>query len=97
MYIYFILAKKNARDQSEIGTFIKKMEAIKANKSLKGITIGRTSINDEKERRFLLLWIKEKEVSGDTLTQTTILYMASANFENLVNTQRDKGDEKTSR
>lgn len=92
------LAREYGRNQSTIGTIIKNKEAIKASKSSKGMTIlasGRTSINDEMER-LLLLWIKEKEIAGDTLTQSVISHKASAIFADLVEAQRDGGDEGTS-
>ncbi|XP_068229501.1 tigger transposable element-derived protein 1-like [Palaemon carinicauda] len=41
---------------------------------------GRTSINDEMEG-LLLLWIKEKEITGDTLTQTVISHKHVFNCE----------------
>ncbi|XP_068206173.1 tigger transposable element-derived protein 1-like [Palaemon carinicauda] len=83
---------------SKIDTIILNNKAIKASKSSKGMTVlasGRTSINDEMER-LLLLWIKEKEVAGDTLTQSVISHKATAIFADLMEAQRDGGDEGTS-
>ncbi|XP_068240140.1 putative CENPB DNA-binding domain-containing protein 1 [Palaemon carinicauda] len=82
-------------NQLAIGTIIKNKEAIKASKSSKGMTVlasERTSINDEMER-LLLLWIKEKEIAGDTHTQSVISHKANTIFANLVEAQRDQGDE----
>ncbi|XP_068225073.1 tigger transposable element-derived protein 1-like [Palaemon carinicauda] len=92
------LASTYGRNQSTIGTFIKNKEAIKASKSSKGMTVlasRRASINDEKER-FLLLWIKEKEIAGDTFTQSVISHKESAIFGDLVEAQRDGGGKGTS-
>ncbi|XP_068235790.1 putative CENPB DNA-binding domain-containing protein 1 [Palaemon carinicauda] len=92
------LASAYGCNQSTIGTIIKNKEAIKASKSSKGMTVlasGKISINDEMER-LLLLWIKEKEIAGDTLTQSVILHKASTIFTDLVEAQRDGGDEGTS-
>ncbi|XP_068203666.1 tigger transposable element-derived protein 1-like [Palaemon carinicauda] len=90
------LASRYGCNQSTIGTIIKNKEAIKSRKSSKGLTHlsgGRTSINDEMER--LLLWIKEKEITDDTLTQSVFSHKASAIFANLVEVQRDGGGEVT--
>ncbi|XP_068238424.1 tigger transposable element-derived protein 1-like [Palaemon carinicauda] len=89
------LTNTYGRNQSTMDTIIKNKEAIKASKSSKGMTVlasGRTSINDEMERLLLLL-IKEKEIAGDTLTQSVISHKASAIFADLVEAQRDGGGE----
>ncbi|XP_068233335.1 tigger transposable element-derived protein 1-like [Palaemon carinicauda] len=44
----------------------------------------------------LLLWIKEKEIDGDTLTQSVVSQKASAIFADLVEAQRDGGGKGTS-
>ncbi|XP_068231953.1 putative CENPB DNA-binding domain-containing protein 1 [Palaemon carinicauda] len=80
------LASMYGRNQSTTGTDIKNKEAIKTSKSSKGMTVlasGRTSINDEMER-LLFLWIKEKEIAGDSLTQSVISQKASGIFADLV-------------
>ncbi|XP_068208326.1 tigger transposable element-derived protein 1-like [Palaemon carinicauda] len=92
------LASTYGRKQSTIGTIIRNKEAIKASKSSKGMTVlasGRISINNEMER-LLLLWIKEKEIASDTLTQSVISHKASAIFGDLVKAHRDGEGEGTS-
>ncbi|XP_068204189.1 putative CENPB DNA-binding domain-containing protein 1 [Palaemon carinicauda] len=92
------LARAYCRNQSKIGTIINIKEAIKASKSSQDMTVlasGRTSVNDKMER-LLLLWIKEKEIAGDTLTQSIILPKASAIFDDLVAAKRDGGDKEIS-
>ncbi|XP_067930250.1 tigger transposable element-derived protein 1-like [Watersipora subatra] len=89
------IAKEYGRNQSTIGTIIKNRKAIKASKASKGTTIlasQRTSINDEMER-LLLLWIKEKEIAGDTINQPVISHKAMALFDDLVEAQRNGEDE----
>ena len=54
----------------DIGTILKQKEAIKAATPSKGMTVlssKRSHVHDEMER-LLLLWIKEKELAGDTIT-----------------------------
>ncbi|XP_068211756.1 tigger transposable element-derived protein 1-like [Palaemon carinicauda] len=67
-------ASTYGRNQCTIGTIIKNKEAIKASKYSKGMTVlasGRTLISDEIER--FLLWIKDKEIACDTLTQSALV------------------------
>ncbi|XP_068233381.1 tigger transposable element-derived protein 1-like [Palaemon carinicauda] len=92
------LAREYGRNKPTISPIIKNKEAIKASKSSKGMIIlasGRTSINDEMER-LLLIWIEEKQIVDDTLKQSVISHKASAIFDDLVEAQRDGGDEGTS-
>ncbi|XP_068236981.1 putative CENPB DNA-binding domain-containing protein 1 [Palaemon carinicauda] len=80
------LASTYGRNQSTIATIIKNKAAIKASKSSKGMTVltnGGTLINDEMEK-LLLLWIKEKEIDGETFTRSVISHKASAIFADLV-------------
>ncbi|XP_068206199.1 putative CENPB DNA-binding domain-containing protein 1 [Palaemon carinicauda] len=92
------LASAYGCNQSTISTIIKYKEATKVSKSSKGMTVlasGTTSINDEMET-LLILWIKEKEIAGDTLTRSVISHKASAIFTDLVEAQKDGGGEGTS-
>ena len=62
------LVKQYNRSSSTICTILKQKDAIKAIKPTKGVTIlskMRTDIHDEMER-LLLLWIRDKELAGDT-------------------------------
>ncbi|XP_035222614.1 tigger transposable element-derived protein 1-like [Stegodyphus dumicola] len=95
-----IMAIANAygRNQSMISTIIKNKEAIKASKSAKGVTTfsyNITALNDDMEI-LLLIWIKEKKIAGDTITQAAICHKATAIFEDLAKAQRDEGGEGTS-
>ncbi|XP_035205544.1 tigger transposable element-derived protein 1-like [Stegodyphus dumicola] len=91
------IANAYGRNQSTISTIIKNKEAIKASKSAKGVTTFsyRTALNDKMET-LLLMWIKEKEIAGDTITQAAICHKATAIFEDLAKAQRDEGGEGTS-
>ncbi|CAM1306297.1 Uncharacterised protein r2_g1601 [Pycnogonum litorale] len=74
------LAKQYGRNMSTISTIIKQKEAIKSVKPSKGITIisKRRSPTLEEMERLLLVWIKDKEIAGDTITKTIICEKASA-------------------
>lgn len=79
------LAKEYGRNPSTIGTLLKQKESLKAAKPSKGLSViskKRSAVNDEMER-LLLLWIKEKELAGDTVTETTICEKAIAIFNDL--------------
>ena len=70
------IAKEYGRNLSMIGTILKQKEAIKAATPAKGVTVlssKRTLIHEEMER-LLLLWIKDKEISGDTITELIICH-----------------------
>ncbi|CAG6006743.1 unnamed protein product [Menidia menidia] len=76
------LAKEYGRNMSTISTIIKQKEAIKAVRPSKGITIiskRRSPTLDDMER-LLLIWIKDKEIAGDTITETIICDKASTIF-----------------
>ena len=80
------LAKEYGRNPSTIATLLKQKDALKATTPSKGLTVmskRRTAIHDEMER-LLLLWIKEKEIAGDTVTETIICEKATAIFSDLV-------------
>ena len=69
------LAKQYGRNPSTIGTILKQKEAIKATTPSKGLSImskRRSSVHDEMER-LLLLWIKGKEIDGDSVMHLHLL------------------------
>ena len=79
------IAKEYDRNPSMIGTIIKQKDAIKAATPSKGVTIlsyKRIDLHDEMER-LLLLWIKEKEIAGDTITEAVVSHKATAIFGDL--------------
>ena len=68
------LANEYGRNPSTISTIIKQKEAIKKLQPSKGVTIIsklRTNIHDEMEQ-LLLLWIKEKQLAGDSVSEAII-------------------------
>ncbi|XP_068208499.1 tigger transposable element-derived protein 1-like [Palaemon carinicauda] len=73
------LAKQYGRNMSIILTIIKQKAAIKTVKPSKGITIISkcSSPNLEEMECLLLIWIKDKEIVGDTITETIICEKAS--------------------
>ena len=88
------IAKEYDRNPSTIGTIIKQKEDIKKATPAKGVTIlssKRTKVHDEMEK-LLLLWIKEKEIAGDTLTESIICHKASAIFRDLIDSSDDAGE-----
>ncbi|GFU45751.1 HTH CENPB-type domain-containing protein [Nephila pilipes] len=79
------LAKEYGPNPPTISTIIKQMEAIKKLQPSKGITIIsklRTNIHDEMEQ-LLLLWIKEKQLAGDSVSEAIICEKAGAIFQDL--------------
>ncbi|XP_068204573.1 putative CENPB DNA-binding domain-containing protein 1 [Palaemon carinicauda] len=88
-----VIAKEYGRNPSTIGTILKQKAAIKAATPSKGVTIfsnKSTLVHDEMER-LLLVWIKDKKISGDTITETTIFQKASAIFGDIVRSQAKEG------
>ena len=86
-----VITKEYGQNPSAIGTILKQKEAIKAATPSKGMTIlssKRSHVNDEMER-LLLLWIKEKEIAGDTITEAVICHKASAIFGDLMEAQAE--------
>ena len=76
------LAKEHGRNPSTISTIIKHKEEIKKLNPSKGVTIIsklRTGIHDEMER-LLLIWIKDKEMAGDNVSEAIICEKASTIF-----------------
>ncbi|GFS88944.1 jerky protein homolog-like [Nephila pilipes] len=79
------LANEYGRNSSTISTIIKQKEAIKKLQPSKGVTIIsklRTNIHDEMEQ-LLLLWIKEKQLAGDSVSEAIICEKAGAIFQDL--------------
>ncbi|XP_068222881.1 putative CENPB DNA-binding domain-containing protein 1 [Palaemon carinicauda] len=79
------LAKEYGRNPNTISMIIKQKEAIKKQEPSKGITIIsklRTDVHDEMER-LLLLWIKEKELAGDLVSEAIVCKKASSIFKDL--------------
>ncbi|XP_068204820.1 tigger transposable element-derived protein 1-like [Palaemon carinicauda] len=74
------LSKQYGRNISAISTIIKQKETIKAVKPSKGITIisKRCSPTLEEMECLLLIWRKDKEIAGDTITEMIICEKASA-------------------
>ena len=88
------IAKEYGRNPSTIGTLLKQKEAIKATTPSKGLSViskKRSSVNDEMER-LLLIWIKDKEIAADTVTETIICEKATAIFNDLVTRDADAGE-----
>ncbi|KAM9323640.1 tigger transposable element-derived protein 1-like isoform 1-T3 [Pholidichthys leucotaenia] len=87
------LAKEYGRNTSTISTVLKQKEALKAVTPSKGLSViskRRSAVNDEMER-LLLVWIKEKEIAGDTVTEAIICEKATAIFNDLVKEDAGEG------
>ncbi|GFU02706.1 tigger transposable element-derived protein 1 [Nephila pilipes] len=79
------LANEYGCNPSTISTIIKQKEAIKKLQSSKGVTIIsklRTNIHDEMVQ-LLLLWIKEKQLAGDSVSEAIICEKVGAIFQDL--------------
>ncbi|XP_068245590.1 putative CENPB DNA-binding domain-containing protein 1 [Palaemon carinicauda] len=79
------LAKQYGRNMLTISMIIKQKAAIKADEPSKDITViakCRSPILVTMES-LLLIWIKDKEIVGDTITETIICQKASAIYCNL--------------
>ena len=79
------LAKQYGPNSSTIATILKQKDAIKKMQPSKGVTIIsklRSEVHDEMER-LLLLWIGEKQLAGDTISELIICEKASAIFKDL--------------
>ncbi|GFT63930.1 jerky protein homolog-like [Nephila pilipes] len=78
-------ANEYGRNPSTISTIIKQKKAIKKLQPSKAVTIIsklRTNIHDEVEQ-LLLLWIKEKQLAGDSLSETIICEKVGSIFQDL--------------
>ncbi|XP_066121792.1 tigger transposable element-derived protein 1-like isoform X2 [Saccopteryx bilineata] len=79
------LARLYDRNASTICTILKQKDAIKSANPAKGTTILsqlRTNIHEEMEK-LLLVWVKEKELAGDTVTETVICEKARIIYSDL--------------
>ncbi|XP_045104973.1 tigger transposable element-derived protein 1-like, partial [Portunus trituberculatus] len=79
------LAKEYGPNPSAISTIIKQKEDIKKLQLSKGVTIIsklRTDKHDEMERLFLI-WIKEKQLAGNSVSEAIICEKASTIFQDL--------------
>ncbi|XP_068613843.1 tigger transposable element-derived protein 1-like [Brachionichthys hirsutus] len=88
------LAKEYGRNISTIGTIIKQKEALKATVPSKGLSViskRRSAANDEMER-LLLMWIKDKEIAGDTVTEAIICAKAIAIFTDIAKEDTGEGN-----
>ncbi|KAM3936799.1 tigger transposable element-derived protein 1-like [Leptodactylus fuscus] len=89
------LAQMYERSTSTICTILKQKDIIKSAKPAKGTTVLsqlRTSVHEEMER-LLLIWIKEKELAGDTVTEAIISAKARAIFSDLKNNQPSSSED----
>ncbi|XP_068208449.1 tigger transposable element-derived protein 1-like [Palaemon carinicauda] len=79
------LARQYERSTSTICTILKQKNAIKSTKPSKRVTILSklcSDIQDGMDRR-LLIWIKEKQLAGDSMTETIICEKASRMYDDL--------------
>ncbi|GBM74228.1 Tigger transposable element-derived protein 1 [Araneus ventricosus] len=90
------LARQYGRSTSTICTVLKQKESIKVIKPAKGVTIIsklRSSVHVKMEK-LLMVWVTEKLLKGDTLTQDIICEKARAIYGDLLNqTPRTSTDE----
>lgn len=80
------LARQYERSTSTICTILKQKDSIKAVKPAKGITIiskRRTSVHEETED-MLLVWLKDKELAGNTVTEGIICEKARTIYDDLI-------------
>ncbi|XP_070606465.1 tigger transposable element-derived protein 1-like [Erythrolamprus reginae] len=80
------LAKEYGRNKSTIGTILKQKEVLMASKPAKGLSIiskRRSSVNDEMEK-LLLIWLQDKELAGDSVSESIIREKARVIYEDLV-------------
>ncbi|XP_064094339.1 tigger transposable element-derived protein 1-like [Macrobrachium nipponense] len=92
------LARQYERSTSTKCTILKQKDAIKSTKPSKGLIILsklRSDIHNEMER-LLLIWIKEKQLAGDSLTETIICEKASGIYDDLKGRQAaERGETST--
>ena len=93
------LARQYDRNTSTICTIIKQKDNIKDIKPAKGLTIiskRHSDLHDEMER-LLMIWIKDKQLAGDSITETIVCEKANAIYQDLKVKQTDeKGETSTS-
>ena len=80
------LAREYGRNKSTIATILKQKEVLLASKPAKGVSIisKRRSIANEEMEKLLLIWLQEKELAGESVTETIIREKALAIYEDLV-------------
>ncbi|XP_068212569.1 putative CENPB DNA-binding domain-containing protein 1 [Palaemon carinicauda] len=86
-----VLTKEYGRNRSAIGTILKQKEAIKGATPSKGMNVfsnKRSHVYDEM-KRLLLVWIKDKEMAGDTIIEEIICPKTRAIFGDLVHAQAE--------
>ncbi|GIY14968.1 hypothetical protein CDAR_114561 [Caerostris darwini] len=79
------LSRQYGRSTSMICSVLKRKESIKSVTPAKGLTIIsklRTTLHENMEK--LLVWVTEKQLQGDTLTQTIICEKARAIYGDLL-------------
>ncbi|XP_067947243.1 tigger transposable element-derived protein 1-like [Watersipora subatra] len=89
------LAQQYDRNTSTICTIIKQKDNIKDIKPAKGLTIvykRHSDLHDEMER-LLMIWIKNKQLAGDSITEIILCEKASAIYQDLKVKQTDKKGE----
>ncbi|UYV84168.1 hypothetical protein LAZ67_X001410 [Cordylochernes scorpioides] len=82
----FDLSRQYGRSTSMICSVLKRKESIKSVTPDKGLTIIsklRTSLHENMEK-LLMVWVTEKQLQGDTLTQTIICEKARAIYGDLL-------------
>ncbi|XP_068214426.1 putative CENPB DNA-binding domain-containing protein 1 [Palaemon carinicauda] len=79
------LACQYERSTSTICTILKQKDAIKSTKPSKGVTILSKLNSDihDKMEWLLSMWIKEKQLVGDSMTETIISERASRIYDDL--------------
>ena len=80
------LARQYERSTSTICTLLKQKESIKDITQAKGVKIIsklRTYV-DEKMENLLMVWLTEKQLAGDTVTEGTVCKKAHAIYDDLL-------------
>ena len=80
------LAREFERSTSTICTILKQKDSLKAITPAKGVTIIsklRTSVH-EKMEKLLLVWVREKELAGDTVTEAIVCEKARVIYGDLL-------------
>ncbi|XP_068242290.1 putative CENPB DNA-binding domain-containing protein 1 [Palaemon carinicauda] len=86
-----VIANEYGRNPSTIGTILKQREDIKAATHFKvgtAFSSKMSYIHDEIER-LLIVWIKDKEMVGDAITEAIICQKVSAIFGDLVHAEAE--------
>ncbi|GBM58246.1 Tigger transposable element-derived protein 1 [Araneus ventricosus] len=78
------LARQYGRSTSTICTVLKQKESIKGITPAKGVTII-SKLRSSLHEKMLMVWVAEKQLKGDTLTQGIICKKARAIYGDLLN------------